>query len=146
MPTTTTTTRPPVPTPTLIGLGEREAAAVVQKAQSQVPPQGYSSFASRKACNGNVDRTRFGQVYAQDPQPGSPLTSGQPVTVDVYDSCTAVPNVVGMPASRAETALKERSLASARRDGSCVPGAAGGLVTAIDPSPTRRCRSAPPSR
>jgi beta-lactam-binding protein with PASTA domain len=121
-----------VPTPRLIGLTEQQAASSVKATQAKVPPQGYFAFTPNHACNGNVDPTKFGEVYAQSPAAGTPLTNGTPVVVDVYDSCVSVPDVTGISAAQARATLPKFGLQLGQvvSGTTCIPGAGGGIVTA----------------
>jgi beta-lactam-binding protein with PASTA domain len=55
-----------------------------------------------------------------------------PVTVGVYETCVAVPEVVSQQYELATALLKRASLVAARTD-VCVPGVANGIVKAADP-------------
>ena len=123
-----------MPTPRLVGLTQQPAASAVKAAQAQVPPQGYFAYTPRQSCNGNVDPTKFGLVYAQSPAAGTPLANGTPIVVDVYQSCVSVPDVTGIPVAQARATLPKFGLQLGQvvTGTTCVPGAAGGIVTAQD--------------
>jgi beta-lactam-binding protein with PASTA domain len=121
-----------VATPKLIGLSTQQAVSAVKLAESQVPP-GYFAYTPRQACNGNVDPTRFGTVYAQSPAPGSPLTFGQPVTTDAYQPCTTVPSLVKLSEAQARSAIAAANLTVGQvATGTCLPGVPSGIVTSQD--------------
>ena len=135
-PAPTTTAPPSVGMPAIVGLSEEAAYQAVIGAQSSVQPQGYSAYSVQRSCNGNTDPANFGRVYSQTPPAGSPLTFRAPATASIYQSCTRVPEVVGLSHSAASTAIYGAALqvvVSGRV--ACEEGVAGSVVTNQDPAP-----------
>jgi beta-lactam-binding protein with PASTA domain len=122
--------------PDIVGLTEDAAYQAVKSAQSSVLPQGYYAYTTQKSCNGSTDPALFGRVFAQTPAPGSPLAFRVPATASIYQSCTIVPDVVGLAHSAASNAIYGAGLQVAVNGRvPCQPGVDGSVVTNQDTAP-----------
>jgi eukaryotic-like serine/threonine-protein kinase len=100
-----------------------------QAAQSQAQSGGYQ-LQQVNTVNSSQPQ---GTIVAQSPQPGTPITPNEVVTVQVSNGPpeVAIPNVIGESASAATTALQAAGFQVTQSGGGLL---GGGTVTATSPS------------
>jgi beta-lactam-binding protein with PASTA domain len=117
--------------PELVGLPHGDAYERARAVQGELD---YFATTETADCNRNTDRERFGVVYDQTPDAGTPLRQGTPITLRYYAACTRVPAITGLQLDEAQVALRTAGLQAAGST-TCVAGVPPYVVVSQDPQP-----------
>ncbi len=129
----TSTTLAPVLMPDVIGLSQAAARSAVTDLQRSFKPQGYFAYTESLKCNGNTDPSLFGTVHAQSPPAGTAMFFQQPASIDIYETCTTVPNLLGADRnSQAPALVLQAALQATYTMGACQSGVGSNVVIAQD--------------
>ncbi len=129
----TSTTLAPVLMPDVIGQSQAAARAAITELQRSFKPQGYFAYTESLKCNGSTDPSLFGTVHAQNPAAGTQMFFQQPASVDIYETCTTVPNLVGADRlTQAPTLVSQAGLQASYTQAACQPGVGSSIVVTQD--------------